>query len=168
MLPEHGHIHVSTPALFFTLLFVAAIVTVVFAFVRSMKRDRRLAELRAAELAALAARFPQHSALTRDGHWPADANPVTTRVGTEQSGADLYYHRPRFSQPAPVYVAPVAAPAYGMSPGLALAEGMLIGEALGSHHNTVVNETFVGGNDIGVVYDDAPDFEPAGGIDLDW
>lgn len=197
MLPEHGHIHVSTPALFITLLFVAAIITIIFAFVASNRRDRRRAELRRLELASLAQRFPQHNAMTRDGHWPADANPepfssggpvVTTALSdpvvTAAYSDARNYHRPRFAPGG--YAAPAYAPAYGgygMDPTLALAEGMIIGElaaGAGHNHTTVINEgpTYVDSSpsyspsyDSGVSFDSSSSFDTSsssGGFDVSW
>lgn len=169
------HVHISSTALFVVGFFVAAIVITIAAAIVSIKRDRRRAEA----LARQPVVFPQHNAMTRDGHWPA-APDTFSGVRTGGVSAPLYTAT---VPPLPAYT-PVGVPVgYGMDPGLAMVEGMLIGEALSSHHHdhtTVINEgpTFVDSSpsytpsyDSGITFDSGPSFSDSsssGGIDISW
>lgn len=52
-------------------LFVSAIITIIAAGIISIKRERRRAEARMRAYLARRELYPQHNAMTRDGHWPA-------------------------------------------------------------------------------------------------
>jgi hypothetical protein len=132
-MPTH-HLHISTGFMFMTALFVVAFVAVVFAFVRSMKRDRLEAERIVAEIKAEAE--------------VRKANPVRpTAEQIQQVHGERYETRQAVNGTpmgsvgvgqAPAYSGmglAVAAPVYHADPFTGLATGMLIGSALGHSHS---------------------------------
>lgn len=158
------HVHISNFSLFLGALFIFGFVALILAFIRSMKRDRLLAEqaVARANLARQAPVYPQHDATANDGR------PYRSYGAAAPSS-------PVIHQVAP---APVVYPAYGMDPGLAMVEGMLIGEALSHHdHTTIINEgpTYV---ETSPSYDSGFDYSDSGssfdtscdtsGVSLDW
>lgn len=173
------HLHISTTALLVILLFTLAIVAVIFGFVASMRRDRRAAEaaIARAELKASYDRLYQeeYAAETPSRHY---------YNAQRAQQAPLYAPAPVL-HPSPMYApAPMVGQAYGMDPGLAMVEGMLIGEALssGHHHDTVVTNTYVDSSpsynpsyDSGISYSSSDsysssssDYSSGGGVDISW
>lgn len=167
------HVHISNFSLFLSALFIFGPVALVLAFIRSMKRDRLLAERRAERLAAAQAapHYPQHDATRNDGA------PYRSYGAAAPSSPVIH----QVAAPSAVYTSPVnvAAPYYGVDPGLAMVEGMLIGEALSHHdHTTIINEgpTYVDSSpsyDSGFDYSDSgssfdTSCDTSGGVSFDW
>lgn len=148
------HLHISTTALFIMALFGFGIITVIVAAIHSIKQDRIRAEA-AARRGTQTPNYPQYSALHMDGTQPA---PVVRSYGAAAPSSFPNY---------PVY--PMAPAYFGADPGLAMVEGMLIGEALSHGHggNTYADTSSY---DSGVSYDSGSscDTDTSGGVSLDW
>jgi hypothetical protein len=177
------HLHISTPALLVILLFTLAIIAVIFGFVASMRRDRRAAEVAIAR-AAQRERLYQEEYPVGGPPYTSSGAPVPNYGRCGMRVEPVYAPAPVI-HPSPVYApAPMVGQAYGMDPGLAMVEGMLIGEALSSHHHhdTVVTNTYVDSYpsyspsyDSGISYSSSDsysssssDYSSGGGVDISW
>jgi hypothetical protein len=148
------HIHISTGFMFLTAVFVIGLVGVVLAFVASVKKDRRAADVtieRAKLDAAYRAAHPVRptadeiqqvhgeriEARQAVNGWPM---PGDKFVEQRPSTAEVQHFMPRMGGYAPMAT---AAPVYVHDPLTGLATGMLIGSALGhSHdHTTIIHDS---------------------------
>lgn len=159
------HLHISGFALFCIALFLCVITAIILGFVQSIKADRRAAEVEI-ERAKRGGISPGY----REA--PEWARPSPIGPGNSQANSYAGSHG------GPVYAAaPVVAPVYGGSdPMLGLATGMMIGSAMGHHHDTVivdrggyapayVEPAYVAPSyDSGISYDSGPS-DSGGGID---
>jgi uncharacterized membrane protein YgcG len=132
-MPTH-HLHISTGFMFMTALFVVAFVAVIFAFVRSMRKDRLDAER------AVAAFNAEREALKA---FRPTADQIQ-QVHGERLAARQAVNGAPFSHGTgyvPSTYAP-AAPVYAHDPLTGLATGMLLGSALSHHdHTTIIHDS---------------------------
>jgi hypothetical protein len=157
------HLHISGFALFLIAVFVIILTAVVLAFIQSVKRDRREAEI-------------EMERVKRGASVPAAGYAFGSggRVGGMSAGVG---QANAYAAPvAPVY-APVMAPGYS---GSDVALGLVAGAALGSvmsHHDTVIVDHGGGymapayvepAYDSGISYDSGPSYSGGsdGGIDF--
>ncbi|SHG90868.1 hypothetical protein [Bradyrhizobium erythrophlei] len=157
------HVHISTFALFLIVLFVLGFMSILFAFIVSMRR----AKVDAARFRA--ARFSDDYA-SRTTYRQSERGPAVSSGG--------------YTAAPGVYASPMVAPVMmqGAS-GSDLLTGVLLGEALaGGHRDTVIVENgggYGGGYDApaydpgpsfdsGISFDSGPVCDTGGGIDLSW
>jgi hypothetical protein len=132
------HIHMST-GFFFVLTFgFIGLLAVIFAFVRSMKNDRLLAEAaieRAKADAALRAANPVRP--TADQIQQIHGERLEARQAVNGTPMGISGQGPAYTGTVYNGYAPaVATPVYHSDPFTGLATGMLIGSALGHSHDT--------------------------------
>jgi hypothetical protein len=153
------HIHISTFALFIIMMFTLGIAALVVAFFKDARRERQyLAERKLnAAMVDHAERGIHQPSVFREGRWAPSTG---------------------YAPAPPVHAAPVY---YGADPTTSLLTGMLVGEALSSHHHdtTVIHEgsgsSYVDSSpsyDSGISYSDtSTSFDSSsssGGIDISW
>jgi hypothetical protein len=155
------HLHISGFALFCIALFLCVITAIILGFVQSIKADRRAAEveIERAKRGGVSPGYREAPEWAR----PSPIGPGSTAQANAYTG----------SHAGPVYA---AAPVYaGSDPMLGLATGMILGSAMGHHHDTVivngggyapayVEPAYVSPSyDSGISYDSGP--SDSGGID---
>jgi hypothetical protein len=134
------HIHISTGFMFVAALFTVGFVGVVLAFVASIKKDRREADV-ALESAKLDAAYRA-------------ANPVRPTAeqiqqvhGERLAARQAVNGQPFMTAPAPVHTHTIsggyvpsaaAAPVYVRDPLTGLATGMMLGSMMGHHDTTTI------------------------------
>jgi hypothetical protein len=130
------HVHISTGFMFLTTVFIIGLVGVVLAFVASVKKDRRAADV-AIERAKLDAAHRAAHPVTTPAPTPAEVNAFMQRPHYAEGLVRNQYQAPAYSGYA------AAAPVYHSDPLTGLATGMLIGSALGhSHdHTTIIHDS---------------------------
>lgn len=149
------HLHISGFALFCIALFLCVITAIVLSFIQSIKADRRAAEVE----------IERAKRYSSPGYRDAPEWARPSSIGSTAQANAAYTG----SHGAPVYA---AAPVYGGSdPMLGLAAGMMIGSAMGHHHDTVIVDgggyapAYVSPSyDSGISYDSGPS-DSGGGID---
>jgi hypothetical protein len=156
------HLHISGFALFLIAVFVVIFTAIVFAFIQSIKRDRREAEI-------------EMERIKRGYAFGSGGRVGGISAGNTGTVPEYMRGNPNVAA-APVY-APVMAPGYS---GSDVALGLVAGAALGSvmsHHDTVIVDHGGGymapayvepAYDSGISYDSGPSYSGGsdGGIDF--
>lgn len=138
-MPTH-HLHISTEFMFFAAVFIVGLVSVIFAFVRSIKNDRLLADAALERAKALQAER-ERSISTRTV--TPSAEDIAAFKALDAPGQMYDARTTRVYPPPQHYVAPApyatAAPVYAHDPITGLATGMILGSALSHHdHSTTI------------------------------
>lgn len=157
---EHGHIHISSGALFLIVLLVLGIIGLVIYVIRSRQRDElrreeiELERERIAKGVAMPSRFP---------------GPGSNRYASTPAASGTTMQQPQPAQGS--YYGPM--PMGGYPPGYnndGLFIGLLMGEALAGGNRTTIIEENNGGSYSPPAPDNspAPDAPSSGGIDFSW
>lgn len=190
------HIHISTGFAFAISLLIVGVIGGILWFIRTVRKDRLAAERRLEEIRldrdlfkSSAARVNHSVGAKTEADYAAPAFREYYSGTPRQTYMPRPDHAPSVTVPATTVVAPgsihyvAPAPYYGMDPGLAMVEGMLIGEALSSGHHdhtTIINEgptyvdsspSYTSSSDSGFSYSDSGssyDSGSSGGFDASW